>query len=47
MMKKNNNVERPGFAVKLKRFFKHYFGLLVLALAAAALMTLAILYAFS
>lgn len=43
-MKKNDN-KHSGFA-KIKRFFKHYFGLLVLALACAALMTLVLFYAF-
>lgn len=44
-MKKTNDKKHSGGA-KIKRFFKHYFGLLVLALACAAVMTLVLLYAF-
>lgn len=44
-MKKNND-KKGSAAAKIKRFFKHYFGLLVLALACAALMTLVLVYSF-
>jgi len=44
-MKKNDNGKRSG-ATRIKRFFKHYFGLLVLALACAAIVTLVMFYAF-
>lgn len=44
-MKKNENKRSSG--TRIRRFFKHYFGLLILALACAALMTLALFYAFS
>lgn len=43
-MKKNNN--KNSGAARIKRFFKHYFGLFVLALACAACMTLVLFYAF-
>lgn len=43
-MKKNS---KHNVAVKIKRFFKHYFGLLVLALVCAALMTVVLFYAFA
>lgn len=38
-MKKSNNNSGRTFATRAKRFFKHYFGLLVLALICAAAMT--------
>lgn len=44
-MKKNNG--KHGGAARIKRFFKHYFGLFLLALACAALMTLVLFYAFA
>ncbi len=44
-MKKNSNGKRNG-AMRIKHFFKHYFGLLLLAIACAALMTLVLFYSF-
>lgn len=39
-MKKTEN--KHGFASRLKHFFKHYFGLLVLAVVCAVIVTLVI-----
>lgn len=44
-MRKTDDNKHSGIT-KIKRFFKHYFGLLLLALACAALMTLTLFYAF-
>lgn len=44
---KNNNKRKFNFGYKVKRFFKHYFGLFLLAFACAALMTVALFYIFS
>lgn len=46
-MKKTNENGKRSFAMRAKRFFKHYFGLLVLAFACAALFTIVIFYAFA
>ncbi len=42
-MKKTST--KHTFVLRVKRFFKHYFGLFLLALACAALVTLVLFYA--
>lgn len=44
---KNRNQSKLNLGYRIKRFFKHYFGLFALALACAALMTVVLFYAFA
>lgn len=44
-MKKNNS--KKSFGAKIKRFFKHYFALLLLAIVCSALMVTVLFFAFA
>lgn len=44
-MKKSNENGNRTFIIRVKRFFKHYFGLLLLALVCAAVMSVVLFYA--